>query len=81
MDTVACSDLAGTFIDFFFSCYVRKVAYWFLGNNSSFGDFIVVFKYVKEVRKVLWLLSSEIDVVKCSATKHLWLSSQGQKQD
>lgn len=48
------------------------MAYWLLGNNSSFGAFIVVFRFVKEVRKVLWLLSSEIDVVKCSTTKHLW---------
>lgn len=60
------------FIDFSFPCYVGKVAYWLLGNNSSFWAFIVGFKFVKEVKKVLWLMSSKIDVVKCSMTKHLW---------
>lgn len=50
MDTVGCLDLAGAFY-LIFSFYVRKVAYWFLGNNSSFGDFIVVFKFVKEFRE------------------------------
>lgn len=61
----------------FFPCYVGKVAYWLLGNNSSFWAFIVGFKFVKEVKKVLWLMSSEIDAVKCSTTKHLWAQLPG----
>lgn len=66
-----CLKLAGTLL-IFFPCYVGKVAYWLLGNNSSFWAFIVGFKFVKEVKKVLWLMSNKIDVVKCSMTKHLW---------
>lgn len=76
MDTVACLDLAGAFIEFF-PAMSGKWLIGFLAIILALEIFIVVYKFVKEVRKVLWLLSSEIDVVKCSTTKIYGRSSQG----